>query len=239
MSGINIVGRVVVASVGLTWNAVARALGRVGLGEGDVVLLFNSVPRVAEAEQAMERLERWIKETYGGSILVESYWLDPRLGFEEAVATIRRSVEKYAPCRVSFVIAGGFRWLGLAVAFAAFAAYTLSQFTGVVVESLELELEEDIRAGGAVKQLFPTQESRVVRIPVLLKLVDISYGDIQVLREAARTPARARLLAEKLNIPIATLQRKLTTLTRKGLLTNEKKGRTYIYYPTKLAKMLL
>jgi len=230
--------KVVVASVGISWERVARAIGRAGIGEGDVVLLFNSVPKVPEAEGAMYRLVSWLGEVYRG-VAVEAFWLDPRQGFEENVALIRRSAERYAPCRAFFLAVGGFRWLSIAVAYAAFAAHTVSQITGVTVESLELELEEDTRTRDVIRQLFPTQESRVIKVPVLLKLAEVDYTDLQILKEVSNGVRRAKHLEKKLGIPRPTLQRRLVKLVKRGLLKYEKRGKSYEYTPTNLAKMLL
>jgi CRISPR-associated protein Csa3 len=109
----------------------------------------------------------------------------------------------------------------------------------VTVESLELELEEDPRSREAVKTLFPTQESRVVRVPVLVKLVDIDYDGLLILQTIAEGVRRAKPLPKKLGVSRATLQRKLVQLVREGLLSYEKRGRSYIYKPTRLAVMIL
>ncbi len=230
--------KVVVASVGFTWDRVARAVGRIGVGEGDAVLLFNSVPEVQQAIEAMERLRKWIEETYS-SVTVEVHWLDPRNGFEKNVAFVRKRVETYAPCRAWFLAVGGFRWLAIAISYAAFATYTVGEIRRIRVESLELELEEDTRSRNVIRQLFPTQESRVIKVPILVKLADVDYEDLLILETIARGVRRAKQLSRELGIPRATLQRKLMQLVNKGLLTYEKRGRSYLYTPTPLAQMLL
>lgn len=230
--------KVVVASVGFTWERVARAVARVGVGGGDAILLFNSVPRVEAAERAMNSLVEWFSNVFS-DVCVECFWLDPRDGFENNVAKIRREVERFAPCRAYFLAIGGFRWLSLAVAYAAFATHTLSHINKVVVESLELELEEDTRSRDAIRELFPTQESRVIKIPVLLKLAEIDFEDLQILKEIESGARRAKQLCKKLDIPRSTMQRKLVQLVNKGLLTYEERGRSYLYKTTPLAKMLL
>ncbi|ADM27728.1 CRISPR locus-related DNA-binding protein [Ignisphaera aggregans DSM 17230] len=230
--------KVVVVSVGISWERVARAIGRTGIGEGDVVLLFNSIPRVSDAEDAMNRLDLWLREVYR-EVVVEMFWLDPRNGFEENVALIRRNVERFAPCKAYFLAVGGFRWLSMAVAYAAFATHTLSHITNVSVETLELELEEDTKTRDIIRQIFPTQESRVIRIPILLKLAEIDYTELQILKEIATGTKRTKHLVKKLGIPRQTLQRKLVKLVKKELLEYEKKGKSYEYIPTDLAKMLL
>jgi len=232
------VRKVVIASVGFAWDRVARSIGRVGVGEGDVVLLFNSIPQAPPAVEAMKRLRGWLAETYPG-VVFEDYWLDPRAGFEEDVAFIRRRVEAYAPCRAFFLAVGGFRWLALAVSYAAFAAYTVGAIRKIRVEGLELELEEDAQSRDVIRQMFPTQESRVIRIPVLTKLADIDYEDLQILEKISSGIKRAKQLSKELGIPRATMQRKLVQLVKKNLISYERRGRSYLYTPTQLAKMLL
>ena len=114
--------KVIVASVGHSWERVFRAVAGVGVGEGDTVLLFNSYPQSREAVDAMNKLFDEITKRFLAN--VKMFWLDPRKGFEDSVAEIRRAVEEYAPCKAFFLAVGGFRWLALAVSFAALALNT-------------------------------------------------------------------------------------------------------------------
>lgn len=229
--------KIIVVSVGFAWDRVVRAIGRVGLGEGDVALLLNSEPRVERAVEAMNKIKEWIDNVFPG-VIVELYWLDPRNGFERNVAFIRRRVEEYSPCRSWFLAIGGFRWLALAVSYATFAIYTISELHQIKVESLELELEEDTYSRDVIRKMFPTAEQRVIRIPILIKLTSIDYQDLTILKAIADGTKETRKLIQRLGIPRATLQRRLNKLIKKELLTYEKKGRNYIYSLSPLAQML-
>lgn len=231
-------GKVIVSSVGFAWERVIRAIGRVGLGEGDVVLLFNSEPKIDRAVEAMNRIKEWIGNVFS-NIIVEIYWLNPREGFEFNVAFIRKKVEAHIPCRVWFLAIGGFRWLALAVSFAAFAIHTIGEIRNISVESLELELEEDIHSKDIIKQMFPTQEQRIIKVPVLIKLTNIDSKDLTILEAIAQGIRKSKQLVQQLNIPRATLQRKLNQLVKKELVKCEKRGKSYIYSITPLAQMLI
>ncbi|MEM1746587.1 MAG: CRISPR-associated CARF protein Csa3 [Candidatus Nezhaarchaeales archaeon] len=230
--------RVVVSSIGFAWERVFRAVARIGLGEGDGLLLFNSLPKVDMAIEAMEMIKKRVEEVYPG-VSVGSYWLDPRQGFEVNVALIRRRVEEHAPCEAFFLAVGGFRWLALALSYAAFAAHTLSEMRKIYVKSLELQLEEDLHSKELLKQMFPTQEERTIRIPLLLKLADVDLEGLQIMELVGRGLKRAKQLEDELRMPKATMQRKLVQLVNKGLLAYEKRGRSYLYSLTPLARMLV
>lgn len=230
--------RVIVASVGFVWDRVIRAIGRIGLSEGDVVLLFNSEPKVDKAVEAMDKIKKWVEDIFP-DVVVELNWLDPRNSFEQNVALIRRKVEEYSPCRSWFLAIGGFRWLTLAVSYAAFAVHTIGELRNIVVESLELELEEDTHSRDTIRKMFPTAEQRIIKIPVLIKLTNIDSQDIIILKAIANGTRKTKQLSQELKIPRATLQRKLNQLVKKELLTYEKKGRNYIYNLTSLAQIIV
>ena len=229
--------RVVVASVGHTFERVFRAVARVGIGVDDTVLLFNSLPDDPRARKAMDTLRIEIERVFNA--FVELYWLDPRKGFEENVREIRICVERYAPCRAYLLAVGGFRWLALALSYTALALNTLTPINRVEVEALELELEEDTATRDIVRKMFPTQESRVIRIPITVKLADIDAKDIEILKTIEKGYRRAKQLEKVLNIPRATLNRRLRHLVERKLLTFEPRGKSYLYKLTPLAKMLI
>lgn len=237
------VRKAVVASVGFAWERVLQAVGRVGLGEGDALLLFNSLPQVSRAVEAMEMIVKRVEEIYP-EVEVEAHWLDPKQGFEVNVASIRRRVEAYAPCEAFFLAIGGFRWLTLALSYAAFAAYTLSEARRISVKSLELQLEEEEHSREAIRRMFPTQEERTIRILSFVKLADVDLKGLQILELVNQGLRRAKQLKDELKasgleMSGATLQRKLTQLLKRGLLTCEKRGRSYLYSLTPLARMLV
>ncbi|MGC8608222.1 MAG: CopY family transcriptional regulator, partial [Vulcanisaeta sp.] len=153
----------IVVSVGLYPGNARQALTKAGPVGGDVVFLVNSEPRTApenvlkgrrrQPTEAMEVLHKFIRELSeeGEVINVVDVWLDPRDGIAVSVARLRSMIEGYAPCRIVIGMAGGFRWLSVALMFLALALSTVGRYTGVTVDSVFAMLEEE---SPSVRALF-------------------------------------------------------------------------------------
>ncbi len=227
--------RVLVASVGHTFSTVFQAVARIGVGSGDSVVLVNSLPRSKAAAEVMAKLGERLREVYGGVEVLE-VWLDPREAFEANVARLRSIVENRAPCRAVFLGVGGFRWLAIALWYAAVAVHTVGGYQGITVEDYVLILEED--ESSAVPEAYPTIEERIIRIPILARLAEITEEELRILRAVETGHRRARQLQRALNTPLSTLQKRLASLVKKNLLQYEKRGKSYLYTLTPLAVML-
>lgn len=233
--------KVVITSVGHAFERPYRAISRVGIGVGDAVILVNSFPISQQAWNTMEELKTRINEVYF-NVFVEEVWLDPRNRFEDNVATLRKIVEKYAPCKVSILAVGGFRWLNIALMYLAQVLQSIALIKNIIGISFELELEEDTMSKEVIEKFFPTQESRVVKILSIPKLVELSATEIRILEVISSEKTKVKQILEalkELNIEITrpTLQRKLHQLARKGLVTYTPKGKSYSYSLTPLGKL--
>ena len=233
--------KVVITSVGHAFERPYRAISRVGIGVGDAVILVNSFPISQQAWNTMEELKTRINEVYF-NVFVEEVWLDPRNRFEDNVATLRKIVEKYAPCKVSILAVGGFRWLNIALMYLAQVLQSIALIKNIIGISFELELEEDTMSKEVIEKFFPTQESRVVKILSIPKLVELSATEIRILEVISSGKTKVKQILEalkELNIEITrpTLQRKLHQLARKGLVTYVPKGKSYSYSLTPLGKL--
>ena len=235
------VRKVIVVSVGFRAEKVRDALIRVGVGIGDAVILVNSVPKAEEAVKAMNMLSEWIRNIHP-EIAVESLWLDPRDGFEKSVAVIRRAVERFSPCRAVFMAIGGFRWLSIAITFAATATKAVGRYRGVEVMGIEVELEEEASRSQQMREMFPTQESRVVKVHTVPPIAWVLERELKILEAISKGYDTLKKLSEyqlQENISRETIRQKLIKLMEKGLIAVELRGRTKRYRPTPLAEMLI
>ena len=233
--------KVVITSVGHAFERPYCAVSRVGIGVGDVVILVNSFPISQQARNTMEELKTRINEVYF-NVFVEEVWLDPRNRFEDNVATLRKIVERYSPCKVSVLAVGGFRWLNIALMYLAQVLQSIALIKNIIEISFELELEEDTMSKEVIEKFFPTQESRVVKILSIPKLVELSATELKILEVISCGKTKVKQILEalkELNIEITrpTLQRKLHQLARKGLVTYVPKGKSYSYSLTPLGKL--
>ncbi len=251
------VRKCVVVSVGLYPGNAKQALVRAGPVGGDVVFLVNSEPRAVpegvvrgrrrQPTEAMEALHRFIKELgeEGEVIGVVDVWLDPRDGIAVSVARLRSMVEDYAPCRVIIGMAGGFRWLSVALMFLALALSTVGPYVGVTVDSVFAMLEEE---SPSVRALFRNVEERVIPWPVMPRLADLTFDEYRVLRLIGLGRHRAKGILDEYNrdckkpggcISMAKVQRILTKLVKKGLIGYEKRGKAHYYELKPLGQMLV
>jgi CRISPR locus-related DNA-binding protein len=233
--------KVVITSVGHAFERPYRAISRTGIGVGDVVILVNSFPISQQARSTMEKLKTRISKVYF-NVFVEEVWLDPRNRFEDNVATLRKIVERYAPHKVSILAVGGFRWLNIALMYLAQVLQSIALIKNVIEISFELELEEDTMSKEVIEKFFPTQESRVVKILSIPKLVELSATELRILEVISSGKTKVKQILEalkELDIEITrpTLQRKLRQLVRKGLITYTPKGKSYSYSLTPLGKL--
>jgi CRISPR locus-related DNA-binding protein len=233
--------KVVITSVGHAFERPYRAISRTGIGVGDVVILVNSFPISQQARSTMEKLKTRISKVYF-NVFVEEVWLDPRNRFEDNVATLRKIVERYAPHKVSILAVGGFRWLNIALMYLAQVLQSIALIKNVIEISFELELEEDTMSKEVIEKFFPTQESRVVKILSIPKLVELSATELRILEVISSGKTKVKQILEalkELDIEITrpTLQRKLRQLVRKGLITYTPKGKSYSYSLTPSGKL--
>ncbi|WP_054856837.1 hypothetical protein [Vulcanisaeta sp. JCM 16159] len=244
------VRKCVVVSVGLYPGNAKHALARAGPVGGDVVFLVNSEPRIVpegilrgrreQPIQAMEALHKFINEL-DSEVNVVDVWLDPKDGIATSVARLRSLIETYVPCRVIISMAGGFRWLSAALMFLALALASVGPYVGVVVDSVFAMLEEE---SPSVRALFRSVEERVVPWPVVPRLASLTYDEYRVLKLIGLGRHRAKDIHGELNrdckkpggcISMATVQRTLVKLIKKGLIGYEKRGRAHYYELTPLA----
>jgi|UniRef100_A0A7J2TB19 CRISPR locus-related DNA-binding protein len=235
--------RVVIVSVGHNFERPFHAVARVGVGKGDVVILVNSMPITDRAEEVMKELSVKIGNTYGG-VIIETLWLDPRNQFEENIAVLRRTVERYAPCEVFILAVGGFRWLSIALLYLAQVLKSIDMVRGFKEIDFELELEEDTISREIIEKLFPTQQTRVIRIPIIPKLIEITAQELKILETISNEKKRIKDILTYLNEQIMdmkrqTLQRKLRQLAKKELIVYRPAGKQYIYELTSLGKMFV
>jgi CRISPR locus-related DNA-binding protein len=233
--------KVVVTSVGHAFERPYRAISRVGIGVGDVVILVNSFPISSQAQNTMKELKTRINEVYLNA-LVEEVWLDPRNEFENNVASLRKAIEKYVPCRISILAVGGFRWLNIALLYLAQVLRSIAPIKNIAEISFELELEEDTFSREVMEKFFPTQESRIVKISIIPKLVELTDIELRILEAINMGKTKAKQILEvlrKQNIEITrpTLQRKLHQLVKKGLITYTPKGKSYTYSLTSIGRL--
>ena len=249
------VRKCIVVSVGLYPGNARQTLVRAGPVGGDVVFLVNSEPRTVPEEvlrggrlqptDTMKVLHRFIKEI-DREVNVVDVWLDPRDGIAINVARLRSLVEDYAPCRVIIGMAGGFRWLSAALMFLALALASVGNYVGVAVDSVYTMLEEE---SPSVRALFKNVEERVIPWPVVPRLAEISdRREYSILRLIGLGKHRAKEILRELNkdckkpggcISMATVQRILVKLTRKGLINYRKQGKAHYYELGLLGTMLV
>ncbi|ADN51069.1 BlaI/MecI/CopY family transcriptional regulator [Vulcanisaeta distributa] len=248
------VRKCVVVSVGFYPGNARQALVRAGPVGGDVVFLVNSEPRTVSESvlrggrkqpiEAMGVLRRFVNELDSG-IGVVDVWLDPRAGIANNVAWLRSLVEGYAPCRVIIGMAGGFRWLSVALMFLALALSSVGRYVGVAVDSVFVMLEEE---SPSVRALFRNVEERVIPWPVTPRLADLSLDEYRVLRLIGLGKHRAKDIHGELNrdckrpggcVSMATVQRILVKLVKKGLINYEKRGKAHYYELKPLGLMLV
>ncbi len=200
---------------------------------------------LGQPTEAMETLHRFISESFEDlSIDIRDEWLDPRLGLVHNVALLRSLVEDLAPCRAVIVIAGGLRWLSAALMFLSLTLATAGGFTNIKIEPVQTMLEEE---SPSIRALFKGTE-RIITWPFVPRLVDLTLNEYIVLKQIASGRRRAKELHGELNkdcrrprgcVSMATIQRILTKLVRKGLVTHEHRGKGFLYNLTPLGMMLV
>ncbi len=230
--------RVIVVSTGFSMKMPVEALLRVGIGEGDVVVIVNSEPFRGRAVEVVEGLEGFIHGLVPGARIIRLI-LDPSVEFTDNVRRLRVLVESYAPCRAYFLAVGGFRWLSILLFITAHALYTRYILNNVVVEKLILLLEES----PLVLERYPTLEERIVEVPVKTRLADVDQVHLYILEAIANNYRRARQIRRYLEVKgvklsIKTVAKKLAQLIERELVVYEKRGRTLLYRLTPIAKTI-
>mgnify|MGYP001773058412 CR=1 FL=1 len=250
----NNVRKCIVVSVGLYPGNAKQALVRAGPVGGDVVFLVNSEPRTVPEEvlrgrrlqptAAMEALHRLINEL-DSEVRVTDVWLDPRAGIVNNVARLRTLIEEEAPCKVTIGMAGGFRWLSTALMFLALTLSSMGQYVNVTMDKVFVMLEEE---SPSIRALFKNVEERIITWPMIPKLVNVTRDEYEVLKLIGLGKHRAKDIKHDLNkdcirlsgcISMATIQRILVKLVRKGLITYEKRGKAHYYELKPLGAMLV
>ena len=209
---------------------------RVGVGAGDKVFFVNSLPREERSEAAMEELVRRV-EGLGLGVGVGTLWLDPRRGFEEGVAGLRRLPEGCGGCEAVYLAVGGLRWLVLAAAFAALVLGSVGRLRGVEGVRLVLSLEES----PAILSMLPDPGQRVIEIPVYSGIVpEVDEKDLAILEAVARGARTARDVHRVVGGSERNVYRRLEKLRRLGLLevVDRRSGRLF-YGLTVLGRMLV
>ena len=230
--------RVVVVSTGFTKKMPLQAILRTGLGEGDIVIIVNSEPFHGRAVKVVEEIEEYIRGLIQNIEIIKTI-LDPRNGFAENVRQLRRLIESYSPCKTYFLAVGGFRWLSILLFLTAHAIYTRKPLHNVHVEKLMLLLEES----PLVLKHYPILEERIIEVPVKTRLADVDNIQLYILEAIAnkyqRTKQIKRYLELKgIKLSTKTITKKISQLVRKELLEYEKRGRTFIYKLTTIAKTI-
>ncbi len=243
-------------SVGLYPGNAKVALMSVGLYDGDVVILVNSEPRAVpenvirgkrrQPTEAMEALHKFVSEAFEGlRVEVRDMWLNPRLGLVANVAMLRSFIESYAPCDVVIAMAGGLRWLSSALMFLAIALNTVGRFVGVRVDRVFAMLEEE---SPSIRALFRGVE-RIVEWPFVPVMAGLTEEEYRVLKLVSEGVNKAKRIKEEYNtryrqggrecISLATIERVLIKLRRKGLVNYEPTGKAYRWYLTPMGQLLV
>ena len=236
--GVDSLRRVVIVSTGFTIKMPIEAILRTGLGEGDAIIIVNSEPFKDRAVEVVEKLEEFIRSLVQNIEIIRII-LDPRDGFAENVRRLRRLIESYSPCKTYFLAVGGFRWLSILLFLTAHAIYTRKPLHNVYVEKLILLLEES----PLVLKHYPILEERIIEVPVKTRLADVDNIHLYILEAIAnkyqRTKQIKRYLELKgIKLSTKTITKKIGQLIRKELLEYEKRGRTFIYKLTTIAKTI-
>ncbi|WP_054854899.1 hypothetical protein [Vulcanisaeta sp. JCM 16161] len=122
---------------------------------------------------------------------------------------------------------------------------SVGPYVGVAVDSVFAMLEEE---SPSVRALFRSVEERVVPWPVVPRLASLTYDEYRVLKLIGLGRHRAKDIYGELNrdcrkpggcISMATVQRILVRLIKKGLIGYEKRGKAHYYELTPLGLMLV
>ena len=214
----------------------------------DVVFLVNSEPKNERAMRAMEDIHKFINEfssKVGSEVTTIDLWLDPKDGIVNAVARLRSTIEEYAPCSITIGMAGGLRWLSATLMFLALTLSSVGKYVGVTVDYVYTMLEEESRS---IRTLFRTIEERTIPWPTIPKLVDLTFDEYNVLKLIGLGKHRAKDIHSELNknckrpsgcISMATIQRILVKLVKKGLISYEKRGKAHYYDLKPLGTMII
>ncbi|ABW02344.1 CRISPR-associated CARF protein Csa3 [Caldivirga maquilingensis] len=246
--------RTIVVSVGMyPYNAIV-AIMSIGVGPGDVIILVNSEPRRIEdlrprggrmqPEDAMNQIRKIILDNIP-EVDIKDVWLSPSRHLADNVALLRTLVESLAPTSVTIAIAGGLRWLSVVLMFLAMALKTIGGYTRVNVEDVFVMLEEE---SPSIKRIFPGIRERIIHWPIIPALTSMDKLEYEILRiiTSKEDGIKAKEIIQAINGQFersrrpskASIERKLTKLRRKGVITYEKVGKAYIYKPTDLGKIL-
>uniref|UniRef100_A0A7C4H256 CRISPR locus-related DNA-binding protein n=1 Tax=Ignisphaera aggregans TaxID=334771 RepID=A0A7C4H256_9CREN len=231
--------RIVVASVGFNWSRTLRGIYGIGLYPNDIIILVNSKPEKEDAVNAMNIIKGRLSEV---GVKALELWLNHIDPFELNVARVRSLIERYAPCSVVILIAGGFRWITTVLIFSATVLNTIGNLVRdrIIVEKIRIEIEEELE-GIDITDNKPLY----IEIHHIPKLINLTIEDYEILKIIGQNQdinkksiIKIKDIANQSGKPRTTIIRKLVKLEKIGLITREVQGRYYTYKLTDIGKML-
>ncbi|MEM1731457.1 MAG: CRISPR-associated CARF protein Csa3 [Ignisphaera sp.] len=231
--------RIVVASVGFNWSRTLRGIYGIGLYPNDIIILVNSKPEKEDAINAMNIIKGRLSEV---GVKALELWLNHIDPFELNVARVRSLIERYAPCSVVILIAGGFRWITTVLIFSATVLNTIGNLVRdrIIVEKIRIEIEEELE-GIDITDNKPLY----IEIHHIPKLINLTIEDYEILKIIGQNQdinkksiIKIKDIANQSGKPRTTIIRKLVKLEKIGLITREVQGRYYTYKLTDIGKML-
>lgn len=231
--------RIVVASVGFNWSRTLRGIYGIGLYPNDIIILVNSKLEKEDAINAMNIIKGRLSEV---GVKALELWLNHIDPFELNVARVRSLIERYAPCSVVILIAGGFRWITTVLIFSATVLNTIGNLVRdrIIVEKIRIEIEEELE-GIDITDNKPLY----IEIHHIPKLINLTIEDYEILKIIGQNQdinkksiIKIKDIANQSGKPRTTIIRKLVKLEKIGLITREVQGRYYTYKLTDIGKML-
>jgi len=215
--------KIFVSTFGFTESAVLAPIVKIGLSHDDEIIVL--IPKISTGDNrlsnALKKLKEMIRYISGGALNLELVEI-PVKNFTEAVNVIRKLLKQKSAVGETYLnLSGGMRALILE----AYTASLLAYLEGIKISFTEIELEG---ATGSIKLVPPYFPKKLNRT------------ELKVLEELYRVKnvSGLKALSGKLGLSPSTMSRVLRSLSSKGLIKLEKKGKKSFVEVTEQGKML-
>lgn len=211
----SILNKVLVLTLGFDEKFAIRSLMRHSNGLNKVIIIVAE-PVEERAQKALTTVKDFI-ERFMESIEYEVVTVDPSTPYD-AISKLKKRLRESPALSYIISASGGMR----AVIVELIIAVSLIKISG----ELEIELENF---------------KRTIKLPLkLLYMQPLSSEEYKVLKVLIdKKIATAKDIMDSLRIPRSSFYRYLRELESKGLIRETRKGKTALYEPTELAKVIV